>query len=72
MSWANSELEKEIEEYEIHGPEFHRAGYRAGVAGEPVSESPHPRRDWRHEIWCEGWRQGHLDKLQRESVSDFI
>ena len=70
MSWANSELEREIDEYEVQGPLIHRAGYEAGLKGQPVSMSPHLGGDWRDDVWRDGWRQGRLDKLQRESVSD--
>jgi ribosome modulation factor len=70
VTLESSDLDREIDEYEIHGHLIHRAGYRAGVTGRPVSLSPHPRGDWRDDVWRQGWCQGHLDKLQRESLSD--
>lgn len=71
MSWVSFELEKEIDEYEVTGPNIHRAGYQAGVRGLPVSLSPHPTGNWKDDIWCQGWRRGQMEKLYRESAPDF-
>jgi ribosome modulation factor len=67
MSVDAPELEREIEEYEIHGPDIHRNGYLAGLKGLSVLHSPHPRGDWRDEIWCQAWREGHLEWLRINS-----
>lgn len=70
MFLESCELEREINAYVIDGPEIYRAGYRAGVKGLPVKDSPHLVNDWRDDVWCEGWRKGSFDRLaQKERLN---
>ena len=67
MSWANSELEREMDNYEVHGPAIYSSGRDAGNRGLNISDNPHPSGHWTENVWNEGWHRGHLGWLSNKA-----
>lgn len=70
MAQEQSSLEKEMEDYAIHGGAIFSEGRKAGFEGHSISTCPYPRDHWKGEAWCHGWQEGSLHRLELTSVSN--